>query len=260
MTKRGTSHPLTASEYLVRNEDGQDDQMVGARWQFMEALGHVVPAFLELLRDQVYPEYARLTATNPDYWVMGWKLETWQLLSDRDNQLTPVLMAWARKFNVQGEDWILEGALQTLSYWHQFPEQRAALDSWGFRQWIAVSGLVSAEELRFRFSDGGWDPTFSSSTVWRTEVRKRFEDALDAHEQRMRKLVEERGAWPAVFRFSTDHFQWLALYQCGNLSLDSILHRAPHAADKTTISKGIHSAASLAAIAVRPKRRKLKKP
>ena len=68
MTKRGTSRPLTASEYPVRNEDGQDDQIAGARWQFLEALGHVVPAFLELLRNQVYPEYARLADTNPDYW------------------------------------------------------------------------------------------------------------------------------------------------------------------------------------------------
>jgi hypothetical protein len=190
---------------------------------------------------------------------MGWKFETWQLLSDRDNQLTPILMAWAQKFNIQAEEWILEGALQTLSNWHRFPEQRASLDSWGFRQWIAVPGLVSAEDQRFRFSDEGWDPTFRSFAAWRTDIRKRFEEAIEVHERQMRKLVEDRGALEAVFRFSTDHFQWLALYQCGNLSLDSILHRAPHAGDKTTISKGIHSAATLAAIAVRPKRHKLKK-
>jgi hypothetical protein len=70
---------------------------------------------------------------------------------------------------------------------------------------------------------------------------------------RMRKLVVKRGAIPAVARFSKDHFEWLALYQCGNLSLDSILRRAQHVASTTTISKGIHSAATLAAIAVRPK-------
>jgi hypothetical protein len=63
-----------------------------------------------------------------------------------------------------------------------------------------------------------------------------------------------------VVRFSTDHFQWLALYQFGGFSLDSILQRAQHAGDKTTISKGIHTAARLAAIAVRRKRPKLKKP
>jgi len=108
---------------------------------------------------------SRTTDANPDYWVMGWTFETWQLLSDRDNQLTPVLMAWARKFNVQGEDWILAGALQTLSNWHRSAQQRAALDLWGFRQWIAVPGLISDEDHRFTFSDWGWDSTFSSLPV-----------------------------------------------------------------------------------------------
>src|SRR5262249_24939890 len=137
MAKRRT---LTFGDCVVRNQDGQDDQVVSARWQFIEAVSQVVPAFLEVLRDQVYPAYARLADANPDYWVTGWKFETWQLLSDRDNQLTPILMAWARQFNVQGANWILEGALQTLSYWHRFPEQRAILDPWGFRPWIAVDG------------------------------------------------------------------------------------------------------------------------
>jgi len=34
--------------------------------------------------------------------------------SPAESQLTPTLMAWARRFNVEGEEWILEGALQTL--------------------------------------------------------------------------------------------------------------------------------------------------
>jgi hypothetical protein len=256
----GKPRALTPGEYVVRNEDGQDDQIASARWQFLEAVSRVVPSFLEGLRDQVYPEYAQLADGNPDYWRIGWKFENWQSLSDRDNKLTPVLTAWAWRHNVDGEDWILEGALQTLSNWHQFPQQRAALDVWGFRQWIAVPGLISADDSQFRFSDGGWDPTFSNSTGWRTRVIKDFEKALDAYECRMRRVVEDLGAIQTVSRFSADHFQWLALYQCGNLSLDSILHRSPHAGDKTTISKGIHSAAILASIAVRPKHRRLKEP
>lgn len=254
--------PLTVGEYVVRNQEGQDDQIVGARWQFIKALRDVLPAFLNQLRDQVYPEYARLADGKSDYWETGWKFETWQELSDRDIQLTPVLMAWAREFNVQGENWILEGALQTLSNWHQSLKGPglAELDIWGFRQSIAVPGLISDEDHRFSFEDEGWDPTFSSSAAWRRGVKKRFVEALDAHERDTRKLAEDLGAIPAVSRFSADHFQWLALYQCGNSSLDSILRGARHAADKTTISKGIHGAARLAAIAVRPKHRKLKKP
>src|SRR6478672_11169576 len=149
MAKRRAS---TFGDYVVRNLDGQDDQVVNARWRFIEAVSQVVPAFLELLRDQVYPEYARLADRNADYWVPGWKFQTWQLLSDQNNQLTPVLMDWARRFNVSEEDWIFEARLQTLSNWHAFPEQRGALDFWGFRQCIAVDGLISADEQRFNFS------------------------------------------------------------------------------------------------------------
>jgi hypothetical protein len=253
--------PLTVGEYVVRNQNGQDDQIVGARWQFIKALSEVLPAFLEQLRDRVYPEYARLADDKAEYWMTGWKFETWQELSDRDIQLTPVLMAWAQAFNVQGENWILEGALQTLSNWHQSPKRRRrALDIWGFRQSIAVPGLISEEDHRFSFEDGGWDPMLSSFAAWRRGVKKRFVEALDGYERDARKLAEDLGAIQAVSRFSTDHFQWLALYQCGNRSLDSILRGAQHTADKTTISKGIHGAAKLAAIAVRPKHRKLKKP
>ena len=93
---------------------------------------------------------------------------------------------------------------------------------------------------------------------WRENVRKRFKAELDAHESQMRTLVVDRGGIPAVARFSKEHFEWLTLHQCGNLSLEEILHRAKNVGDKTTISKGIHSAATLAAIAVRPRRRKFK--
>lgn len=251
--------PLTHAEYIVRNDDGQDDQIASARWQLLEAIRRVVPAFLDELRDRVYPEFARLAELNPDFWVNGWKFDTWQLLSDPDGQLTPVLTAWAQRFNVRKENWVFEGALQTLSNWRRFPEERASLEAWGFRQTIAVPGLVSVEDHPFVFSPESWDPTLESFNSWRTRINTRFQEALDAHQGRMRKLVEGLGAFPTVSRFSTDHFEWLALYQCGTLSLDSILSLAPHAGDKTTISKGIHTAASLAAITVRSKIGKLKK-
>ena len=260
MAERSVPKSFTPADYLVRNREGQDDQIAGARLQFIEAVGSFVPAFLEQLRDQVYPEYARLADVNPEYWVMGSRFETWRLRSDPDNRFAPILMAWAQDFNVQGEDWILEGALQTLSYWHQFPRSRAALDIAGFRQWNGFKVLTSAEERRFEFSDEGWDPTFVSATGWRTKIRKRFESAIRAHERRMLKLVVERGAIPAVGKFSKEHFAWLALYQCGNLSLEAILLRAKNVGGKTTISKGIHNAAILAAMDVRPRRRKAKKP
>ena len=91
-------------------------------------------------------------------------------------------------------------------------------------------------------------------------VYQRFDEAVKAYERRLGQLVEARGGVRVTFKFSPDHFQWLALCQCGNLSLDAILQRTSYSTDRTTISKGIHSAASLAAMAVRADRGKLKKP
>jgi hypothetical protein len=95
---------FTPAEYIVRNQDGQDLQIAAARWQLLKAIEKVVPTFLQQLRDQVYPEYARLAGESPDYWVNGWEFATWKLLSDRDNRLTPHLISWAQEFNVQRED------------------------------------------------------------------------------------------------------------------------------------------------------------
>src|SRR5262249_18312830 len=92
----------------------QSNEVAGARWAFIEALRRKSPSFFERLRKDVYPRFAELAAGSADYWASGWTFATWQLYSDRDEQLTPILLAWARSFNVDGELWLLEGALETL--------------------------------------------------------------------------------------------------------------------------------------------------
>src|ERR1700730_6811527 len=100
---------LTGSEYLVSGRDGLNQQVANARWQFIMAVQRVVPEFLERLRDRVYPTYALMAGARPGYWHIGGNFSIWQSRSDRDRQLTPILMDWARQFNVEGETWILEG-------------------------------------------------------------------------------------------------------------------------------------------------------
>jgi hypothetical protein len=60
-----------------------------------------------------------------------------------------------------------------------------------------------------------------------------------------------------VTRASEEHFDWLALFQCANVTLESIARRARYG-DRATISKGMHQAAILARIHIRAKARKLK--
>ena len=260
MRKRRDRLHLTASEYVVQDREGQNRQIAAARRQFIKAVRSSVPAFFERLRSDVYPTYARRSKGKPRYWKMGWKFSTWQILSDADGRVTPILVGWAREFNVEREEWILEGALQTLSDWHQAPKSRRAMEVevWRFCQFVAESRRITEAEHRFQFEDSGWDPTFISCAGWRANVKKRFEEALKAHEQKMRGLAKERGLVRAVLRASTEHFEWLALYHCGGHSLARILTRAPHAGNSTTISRGIHSAARLACLSVRAKRSKLK--
>jgi hypothetical protein len=110
------------------------------------------------------------------------------------------------------------------------------------------------------FEDDGWDPQLLSCRRYRAALKRRFETELRAYEKRIRALIHARGGQRVVFRYSMEHFEWLALYHCGGWSLDKILKSSPHAGDKTTISKGLHHAARLARLRVRAKRGKLKNP
>ena len=181
-----------------------------------------------------------------DYWQAGWEFSTWQLHSDRDNQITSYLLAWAEAFNLAGEPWILEGALQTLWLWHKSRDARTSLNLRGFRQYVCGQILIPDDEHRFRFEDWGWDPQHLSWPRYHANAQKRFETELRAHKKRIRALVKARGAQRASSRYSVEHFEWLALYHCGGWSLEKILRCSPHVGSKTTISKGLHTAARLA--------------
>jgi hypothetical protein len=246
------------SEFVVPTPAGPNRQIAAARWEFTQAIERVVPEFFQRLRDTVYPSYARLAHGRADYWRPGWRFSTWCSHSDAAQQLTPTLLDWARAFHLEREEWILEGALQTLSNWHQWPKSRDALVLGGFRQYLAEPGRISDAEHHFYFEDWGWDPSMISSATWLAQVKECFEKALDAHLHKMRELAQDRGMVAAVPLFSPEHFEWLALYQCGNLPLEDILARARAVSSKSTISKGMHHAAELAGLEVRPKRSQLK--
>jgi hypothetical protein len=255
---RHNRQALIEGEYIISDRHDNNSQVASARWQFIQAVQCKVPAFGERLRKDVYPTFARLAGKRADYWQTGWMFSTWQLHSDRNNELTALLLAWAVAFNLEKEAWILEGALQTLWVWHKFADARSSLDLQGFRPNVCGKILIGDDEHRFIFEDWGWDPQLSSWRGYVASARKRFETDLRAHEKRIRALVQLRGGQRVIPRYSIEHLEWLALYHCGGWSLDRILKCSPHAGDKTTISKGLHKAAQLAHLNVRMKRGKLK--
>lgn len=233
---------MAQGEYVL---PGASDQTAAARWEFSQAVRRVLPRFFTRLRARIYPEYARLAAEQHGYWKPGWTFETWCLHSDRENRLAPLLRAWAAAFHAE-EEWILEGALQTLWLWHEHPAWRAALDISGFRTFPAGETLLNDDERRFRFEDPGWDPQWERWSDYCASLVGRWKSAVARYEKEMRALVASRGAVPARKRFSSRNFEWFVLYQLGGISSVRILARYDDVeGDESTVLKGVKVAAAL---------------
>jgi hypothetical protein len=69
----------------------------------MEDVAREVPPFLRMALGRVYPEYARLAERHPNYWVIGWKFDTWQLVSGLRSSVYALPHGLGAE-NVQGKD------------------------------------------------------------------------------------------------------------------------------------------------------------
>ena len=244
MRQAKNRRPLARGVYLTC------DQTAGARRELMDAAQRVVPLFFERLREDVYPHFARIARKKPNYWQTGWKFATWHLTADRENELAPELLSWARQFNAgeAGESWILEGALQTLWLWNQYPKLRTALNIEGFYPPSGGLILTSDDERCFNFEHPGWDPQFQRWADYRAYVKDLFDKELRSYERRIRTLIESRKAVPTRARYSVHNFEWFALYQFGGLSQSKIAElytTADETPDLSTIRKGLKAAAAL---------------
>jgi hypothetical protein len=245
-------------EYVQPKPNGSlDRQAASARWEFILALDRVVPDVLQKLRDEVYPKFAaeqhKGTPRVPEFTP---SIEA--LLSD-----------WARHFHLDSAPWIITGAKTTLARWHRAP---AMLDRFtspddpqvyarnayrGFYTPVAEYREMSDAETRFNLDDPGWDPKFQPFAEWREYMESRFKEALRQYEARVRALALERGLIKVPL-YTREHFEWLALFQCGNLSLEQIRFRYPLVGDNSAISKGMHTAAETIGVSVRKRQPKLK--
>jgi hypothetical protein len=247
---------LAWCEYVLPQQD-QNIEIAVARQEFIRLVKCVFPRFLEQLRGQVYPRYAELVETKRR--EPGWASEAW-LVSDLPLEL-PTLVAWAKKFNVADEVWIIEGALRTLSLWHRDAEVRDALDVSGFDSYAAVDTLSDGDDEVFQFEHPAWDPQFQRWTTFRESIEKRFANKLLNYEQRLCSLMESQGAVRSRRRYSSDHLAWFALYQLGGMTARGILNRRSDLkGDESTILKGLKTAADLLQWKALRKFRKLARP
>jgi hypothetical protein len=255
-------------------------ELFTARRLLLEAIEQHVPTFL-LQLEELYPQYVALIgeprrdpppeqvaqATErlnfPDFGRLlaeepganppldsdpEWTFEKWSRSCDRAERFAQLLRGWAQRFHLEA-DWVLEFGIRTLQYWHMFPWRRVQKDVNGVLNSMCKPLIINERPFTVR-----WDPELETWRSFHTRALK----GLKAYEESLRNVAEEQGATRSRRRVSFEHFEWLALYQSRGWSLERIRASAPMAGDKTTISKGISSAADLAGIKVRPKASKLK--
>jgi hypothetical protein len=70
-----------------------------------------------------------------------------------NTEMASALSNWAGEFNLD-EEWIREGALETLLKWHHFPDLRKDLDVTGFHKPVADTMEIPQDVDVFRFRFG----------------------------------------------------------------------------------------------------------
>jgi hypothetical protein len=245
----------------------------------------VFPVFdlIETRGERALPEQAALSTlatqiySAAEEWIRDNRLETWvdaeslrrelemrlkqNVLTEasRNTDLASALSIWAQEFNLD-EEWIREGALVTLRRWHDFPNLQKQLDVTGFYTPVADTLEIPRGVDVFHFGFEGfvypaWDIRTETSAEWLSRLRKLCNKELTAqaaaHIRTMRQVARDQGLRKAQ-RYSPVHFDWFALFQCRNLTLEEIGRR--YNKEPRTVSKGVHRVAKLVGIAVRTRR------
>jgi hypothetical protein len=200
MPKR-TTPPLSFGEY-VQSHPERSEMVVLARRELMKASTRVLPAFLEELRDQVFPAYAKLASGNRR--LIRRRLDPYpQEPTPEHEEVCNLLHLWARRFEAEA-DWLLGEALQTLRVWSHCRELRRSLE------WMSVPVIRKLRiGDRFDFTFEAWDPQTVKWAGFSRALRCRLNEALRTYEKDTRRkaeswgLVRARGrsvpVWPHVF-------------------------------------------------------------
>ena len=150
--------------------------------------------------------------------------------------------AWTRRFS---DKWLLRFARLTVELWRERPDTRGKFWRLPTSCWLPETAALACPV---------WDE--------RTETEEAFDRRLADYKLAVRSAARARGDelnLPKRTRADEPierHFEWLALYVVGNVSLDRIAERYPPAdtdrlRDRSTISRGCHDAALRAGVTVK---------
>ena len=231
---------LSYGEY-VQSHPARSEMVVLARREMFVASKRVLPAFLEELRDRVFPEYERIVSANRR--LIGRRRDPYpREPTSEHTAVCKVLQSWAVRFNAEAE-WLLDEAFQTLRVWFDIPELKQS------SEWISIPVI---RELctgdRFDFTFEAWHPQTVPWSRFSRALRLSFKEALSAYERDTRRKAEAMGLVRARRTYSPDNLEWFVLYQFGGMSSGDIVKRLAEKNrhfDDSTILKGVKAASTL---------------
>jgi hypothetical protein len=246
-----------AGEYTSSRAD-ESELTEAARQEFRRSIHNVYPAFLDSLDREIFPMFWTVATDSRDPADAAFVLtdiESRELIlpitiglgHPRFKAIRSPILAWAKRFNVETEEWFLKDLLRTMYYWAKYPRfrQNRHFDS-------GISGAqvpFSGAEVEFIFQDPGWVPTKEKWRDFSTRLSESFQNELEAYEARIRSLVESRGYTRVARKDTVEHFDWLVLWQIAGHSQKRIAdwhsEQSGKAFDDTRIRQGIEEAARL---------------
>jgi tRNA splicing endonuclease len=81
------------------------------------------------------------------------------------------LLSWARKYNVEKQDWIIQAAKDMVHYWTSQPDYRHL-----YNKWVTVTGGFCQDTSGPMIQ--GWDPIWETESSFDTRIRKYKEQVM----------------------------------------------------------------------------------
>jgi hypothetical protein len=173
---------------------------------------------------------------------------------------------WAVNFNLvagrQPAAWVTRIARKTVASWLKYPSRakREVLEWSGLSLDRAeFSPLSPHPEMHVQLPELNFSPLMDR---WEQLERSVF-DSLERERIRIRDLAVSRGLRPTSQIRNFEHFEWAALYQCGQQEIEEIVDsilpiRNPtdaDTADESTIRKSVDKILRIIELTKRPRRK-----
>jgi hypothetical protein len=177
-----------------------------ARLMFLQAATEVVPEVAATLKEDPYRAFLRFSDPQVDPALVLHLLEQDEALGN-----------WARRWNLI-DDWCQRWAYGSLISW----AANDASKEYAWPRAVALMGQAHALTAKaVRFQVQGWSYTGSTRQDFESLARKRFEQSLARHCDRIESAAAAEDRQRTV-EWDQECFHWLAKYQVGGQGFEQI--------------------------------------